>query len=171
MRQLVGTRHAKRLTGLTTEQLRDWTSRRALIPADVKPKGHGSPARYSWQTILLLRIAVVLRDRFKLELQAQRALFSDMATELAQLRISSLYGKVLTVRGGKRWKLVDPADLAILGGDFIAIDLESHLELLAKEFPSSEILTGLRPFPALPLEKRGVSTVGIVKRKEARVAK
>lgn len=76
--QLVTTRDATRLTGLSTEQLREWTSRRALIPPDVGPKGHGSPARYCWQTILLLRLAVTLRDRFKLELQAHRDLFSEL---------------------------------------------------------------------------------------------
>ena len=82
--RLVTTRDATRLTGLSTEQLREWTSRRALIPPDVKPKGHGAPARYSWQTILLLRLAVTLRDRFKLELQAHRDLFSELGLGLGR---------------------------------------------------------------------------------------
>ena len=98
--QFVSTRDAVRLTGLSTEQLREWTSRRDLIPADIKPKGHGSPARYSWQTILLLRLAVVLRDRFKLELQAHRDLFSDLRTALGSMSFVSLWGKAILLRGG-----------------------------------------------------------------------
>ena len=35
---LVATRRASELTGLSTSKLREWTSRRALIPADVTPK-------------------------------------------------------------------------------------------------------------------------------------
>ncbi|HEY8263651.1 MAG TPA: MerR family transcriptional regulator, partial [Methyloceanibacter sp.] len=60
----VTTPHACQLTGLSTEKLREWTSRRALIPADVKPRRKGSPAKYTWQTILILRLAVTLREQF-----------------------------------------------------------------------------------------------------------
>ena len=76
--RLVKTPDATVLTGLSTATLREWTSRRALIPADVPPKGKGSPAGFTWQTILLLRIAVTLRDRFHLELQPHRSLFASL---------------------------------------------------------------------------------------------
>ena len=35
--RLVTTPVASKLTGLSTEKLREWTSRRALVPADVRP--------------------------------------------------------------------------------------------------------------------------------------
>ena len=42
--RLVTTRRATSLTGLSTEQLREWSSRRALIPADLQNRGRGSQA-------------------------------------------------------------------------------------------------------------------------------
>lgn len=132
--QHVTTRDASRLTGLSTEQLREWTSRRALIPADVKPKGHGSPARYSWQTILLLRLAVVLRDRFKLELQAHRGLFSDLGSGLRQMSFLSLWGKSLVLMGGQRWRLVNPEDVMAVDEDCVVMRLDPHLQVLSSCF-------------------------------------
>src|SRR4029450_10411018 len=55
-----------------------WTSRRALIEADIRPKSKGSPARYTWQTILVLRVALTLRERFHVELQAHKPLFDSI---------------------------------------------------------------------------------------------
>ena len=134
--QLVTTRDAPRLTGLSTEQLREWTSRRALILPDVKPKGHGSPARYSWQTILLLllRLAVVLRDRFKLELHAHRNLFADLGAGLAHTSFLSLSGKSLALYGGAHWGLIDLRIEDPALDDCILLRLDSHLQQLSDSF-------------------------------------
>lgn len=132
--QLITTRDATRLTGLSTEQLREWTSRRALILPDVKPKGHGSPARYSWQTILLLRIAVVLRDRFKLELHGHRDLFLDLGVGLARTPFLSLWGKSLALYGGAKWGVIDPRDEEMGIDDCIVLRLDSHLQQLSDSF-------------------------------------
>ena len=80
--RLVPTRQALQLTGLTPAKLREWTGRRALIPADVPPKSQGSSAQYSWQTILVLRLALTLKDKFCLELQAHRGLFTCLHRSL-----------------------------------------------------------------------------------------
>lgn len=132
--QLVTTRDATRLTGLSTEQLREWTSRRALILPDVKPKGHGSPARYSWQTILLLRLAVVLRDRFKLELHAHRDLFTKLGAGLARTSFLSLWGKSLALYGGGQWGLIDPRDGGAPNDDCIMLRLDPHLQQISDSF-------------------------------------
>lgn len=149
--QLVSTRDAARLTGLSTEQLREWTSRRALILPDVKPKGHGSPARYSWQTILLLRLAVVLRDRFKLELQSHRDLFADLGAGLARTSFLSLWGKSLTLYGGAKWSLVDPRDDEAVIDDCIVLRLDPHLQQLSDSFPLPQPLESsqFQLFPAI----------------------
>ena len=170
----ISTRDARRLTGLSTEQLRDWTSRRALIPADVKPKGHGSPARFSWQTILLLRVAIILRDHFKLELQAHRLLFASFRAHLSRVGVSSLCGKVLTLGGGARWKLLDPAELVNVSGDYLVVDLASHLEVLTEAFsmPRPNAPEQFRSFPALGSRKPGISRLSSIDtRKEARLGK
>ena len=136
--QLVTTRDAIRLTGLSTEQLRDWTSRRALIPPDVKPLGHGSPARFSWQTILLLRLAATLRDHFKLELQAHRDLFSELGIGLGRSSFLSLWGKALVLHGGENWSLMDSADLGLVTADCIVLRLDRHLAALSESFALPE---------------------------------
>ncbi|MFZ2156847.1 MAG: MerR family transcriptional regulator [Bradyrhizobium sp.] len=156
--QLVTTRDATRLTGLSTEQLREWTSRRALILPDVKPKGHGSPARYSWQTILLLRLAVTLRDRFKLELQAHRDLFSDLGAGLSGTSFLSLWGKSLVLHGGRRWSLIDPADASAVTDDCIVLRLDLHLQELSDSFslPKPVMPGQFQLFPALGVVADGV---------------
>jgi len=149
--RLVTTRDATKLTGLSTEQLREWTSRRALIPADVKPKGHGSPARYSWETILLLRLAVTLRGRFRLELQAHRDLFTDLGAGLRRVSFFSLWGKSLALHGGPVWSLLEQGDLASVNSDFIVLRLDPHLEVLSARFALAQrsYPEQLQLFPAL----------------------
>jgi hypothetical protein len=149
--QLVTTRDATRLTGLSTEQLREWTSRRALILPDEKPKGHGSPARYSWQTILLLRLAVVLRDRFKLELHAHRDLFADLGAGLARTSFLSLWGKSLALYGGAQWGVIDPHDESMATNDCIVLQLDPHLQKLSDSFslPKPAATGQFQLFPAL----------------------
>jgi hypothetical protein len=150
--RLVTTRVATRLTGLSTEQLREWTNRRALIPADVKPKGHGSPARYSWQTLLVLRLAVSLRDRFKLELQAHQALFAELSGTFRSLSFSSLAGRVVALYGSGTWGLLDEGDIADLKRDCIVLRLDPHLDVLHPAFPSvSQYPYQTELFPALRL--------------------
>lgn len=149
--QLVTTRDATRLTGLSTEQLREWTSRRALILPDVKPKGHGSPARYSWQTILLLRLSVVLRDRFKVELHAHRDLFADLGASLARAPFLSLWGKSLALYGGSKWGMVDSRDASLTIDDCIVLRLDPHLQQLSDSFslPGPTVPGQFQLFPAL----------------------
>lgn len=152
---LVTTREAIQLTGLSTTTLREWTSRRALIPFDVPPKSQGSPARYGWQTILLLRLAVTLRDRFHLELQAHRELFSDLKLGLTRISFIALWGKALVLQGGDRWSLLEEGDPASLHEDGIVIRLQSHLEALSAgfSFPGPMSSPGqLELFPAQALE-------------------
>jgi len=151
--QLVTTREATQLTGLSSVTLREWTSRRALIPADVPPKSQGSSARYSWQTILLLRLAATLRDRFHLELQAHRNLFAGLRYGLAHTSFIALWGKALVLQGGDRWSLLGDADPGALREDGVVVHLDVHLEALSRGFslPRPSSAQGqLELFPAHP---------------------
>ncbi|MDP2148554.1 MerR family transcriptional regulator [Parvibaculum sp.] len=152
--RLVTTREASRLTGLSTNKLREWTSRRALIPADVPPKSQGSPARYSWQTILLLRIAVTLRDRFHLELQAHRQVLTSLHTSLRTTSFVSLWGKSLAIDPDQCWSWIDDADFGAVTGDAIVVRLSPHLDALSQDFalPRPSRMPGqLDLFPARPV--------------------
>lgn len=149
--RVVTTREASELTGLSTGKLREWTSRRALIPADVRPKSQGSPAKYTWQTILLLRIAVILRDRFHLELQAHRHIFASLRRELRGTSSVTLWGKSLAIHADGRWSLLSPIDSAAPDGDAPLIKLEPHLRALSVSFalPNPSSIPGqLDLFPA-----------------------
>jgi hypothetical protein len=153
--QLVTTREAIQLTGLSTATLREWTSRRALIPADVPPKSQGSPARYGWQTILLLRLAVTLHDRFHLELQAHRGLFAGLKVGLSRTSFIALWGKALVLQGDDRWSLHDEGDPSALHQDGVVVCLQSHLEALSRGFALPGPLSSpgqLELFPAHGVE-------------------
>lgn len=152
--RLVPTRQATRLTGLSTAKLREWTSRRALIPADVPPRAQGSPAQYGWQTILLLRIAVILRDRFHLELQAHREIFESLRTSLEETSFVVLWGKVLALHDEHSWSLFDTDDQLGNAQDALLIRLDPHLEVLAAGFalPNPSHIPGqLNLFPTQPV--------------------
>lgn len=124
---------ASQLTGLSTDKLREWTSRRALIPADQRPKTKGSPARFSWQTILVLRVAVLLRDQFSLELQAHQAAFADLRTLLRSQSFIALWGRRLALEPGRTWSLIDSLATAP-ETDALLIALDPHLTILRDGF-------------------------------------
>lgn len=132
--RIVTTREASELTGLSTNKLREWTSRRALIPADVPPKSQGSPAKYAWQTILLLRIAVTLRDHFHLELQAHRHVFASLRHGLHGASFIALWGKTLAIHADHSWTWIDDREVGPLASDAILIRLTPHLDILSQGF-------------------------------------
>lgn len=166
--RFVTTPDATVLTGLSTATLREWTSRRALIPADVPPKGKGSPAGFTWQTILLLRIAVTLRDRFHLELQPHRALFASLKTGLRRTSFIALWGKALALQGDDDWGFVEEAEAPPLNEDALIIRLQPHLEALSVGFalprPTSSF-GQLELFPARSIEQSVNAPVASVARK------
>lgn len=131
--RLVTTPVAARLTGLSTKKLREWTSRRALIPADVRPEGKGCPAKFSWQTILVLRVASVMRERFALELQAHEAALADLRRELSRSSFIGLWGQRLAFAPGRGWAI--EAVEAVPDGDALfLIRLDPHLCALRDGF-------------------------------------
>lgn len=140
----VTTPHACQLTGLSTERLREWTSRRALIPADVKPRRKGSPAKYTWQTILILRLAVTLREQFHIELQAHKSLFNSLRRELRTKSFIALWGQNVALLGGDRWTFVEDAAGQLPAGDMLLLRLNAHLDVLSAGFalPSPATVPG-----------------------------
>ena len=120
-------------TGLSTDKLREWTARRALVPADVRPKGKGSPARFSWQTILTLRVAVLLHDRFSLALQSHKPSFARLRTILGAQSFIGLWGKRLVIGAAGHWTLID-VDARIGDDDALVIGLDPHLAVLRDGF-------------------------------------
>lgn len=143
--QLIKARDVLALVDLSADQLREWTIRRALIPADMKPKGRGFPARYSWRTVLLLRVAVVLKEEFRVELQAHRDLFAAIREELIGFSFPALWGLALALHGMRRCEVIDPRMPVSKDGNVLVVHLDPHLEVLSVGLGISE------PMPQLPL--------------------
>lgn len=110
-----------------------------------RPKGKGSPAKLSWQTILMLRVAVLLRDQFNLELQAHKAEFADLRKLLLSQSFIALWGMRLALGSDRAWVLLDGGD-AIPTTDALLITLDPHLDVLRDGFalPSQERRTAIR---------------------------
>lgn len=156
---LVPPRKALELTGLSAATLREWTSRRALIPADIAPRKRGASAQFSWQTILVIRIAIVLRDQFCVELQAHQNVLAELRAELEQRSFIGLWDKLLMLEGPGAWDLVESASAEALHRDGSIIHLNPHLELLSRQFDlparaSRDLQLDL--FPALAVAKQYV---------------
>jgi hypothetical protein len=157
MMRLVPKRQTLELTGLSPAKLREWTSRRALIPADVPPKKQGSSAQFSWQTILVLRLAVTLKDRFRLELQAHRALFAGLRHSLKGRSFIALWDQALVLRGPGDWVFAEVGSAEALQDDAVIVRLNPHLEVLATGFAlprPSETAGQLDLFPAVPVGRQ-----------------
>jgi hypothetical protein len=147
--RLVTTRRATSLTGLSTEQLREWSSRRALIPADIQNRGRGSQAQYGWQAILLLRVALLLKDRFNVELHAHRGLFAALREALGATSFLKLWGTSVAIYDCETWELFDADAAGQMTADAIIVQLDPHLAVLAAEFAMPSPPTGqLELFPA-----------------------
>lgn len=140
-----------RLTGLSTERLREWTSRRSLIPADVPPKQQGSPARYSWATVLVLRLAVVMREHFDVELKANIELFAGLRKELARRPFLTLHSQSLALLGRGNWALV--VDNDVPPADALLIRLDPHLAAIAVGFPQRELARAGQQRDLFPLSR------------------
>lgn len=135
--RLVTTRRATSLTGLSTEQLREWSSRRALIPADIQNRGRGLQAQYGWQAILLLRVALLLKDRFHVELHAHRGLFAEMREALGATSFLKLWGTSVAIYNCGTWEFLGADAACQMRADAIVVQLDPHLAVLAAEFALS----------------------------------
>lgn len=127
------------LTGLSTVKLREWTSRRALIPADVPAPKRGAPALYSWHTVLVLRLAIVLRDTFHVELTSQKALFDRLRAELHEQSFAALAGKSLVIAGDGQWRIIEPGRLPRHTHDCLILGLDPHLTVVGEAFAVAHV--------------------------------
>jgi hypothetical protein len=148
---LIQSKQVLKLTGLSADQLRDWTHRRALIEPDVKPTGPGSRALYSWQTVLILRLAVVLRDRFHIELQAHRELFGELRSLLTGASFPALEGCLLALYDMRHCELISTSNRGrwLVSEDAVLLRLDPHLDVLSAHFDVQERSSQLPLFRAV----------------------
>jgi hypothetical protein len=117
------------LTGLSPSQLREWTSRRGIIPADQPARGRGKHAQYAWNTVLVLRILAELHRSFGVEIAAWADLGTRLRDSLTGTSPIGLHGKCLQLREGIFDITSTP--LGMPGRATITVPLDPHLEVLA----------------------------------------
>lgn len=166
--RLVRSRDVPALTGLTADQLREWTVRRGLVQPDEPAQKRGSEAKFSWQTLLVLRLAVVLRTGFHVELQAHRELLASTRKLLEGASFPGLWGGTLAIYGLTRCELLTArTPPASAEEDAILLRLNRHLEALSQGLGLPEPVSQLPLFPALGLRGSGEGTSDDRRRAEA----
>ena len=151
--RLVGSKEAKAVTGLSADQLREWAGRRGLVAPDVPASGKGSQARFSWQTLVVLRIAKVLKAELHVELGAHRALFKELQERLAGQPFHALSDLVVVIIVGQRVSLRRTSDLIeAVDAPVVLVRLEPHLAALRHGFGIPEPIVQLPLFPAVGLQ-------------------
>jgi len=151
--RLIKSRDVLTLTGLSADQLREWTVRRRLIQPDVPAARQGQQAQFGWQTVLLLRLAVVMRTRFHVELQVHRALLERARQLLANRSFPSLWGTRLAIFGLEDCALIGPGEAVLSDSDAIVLHLNAHLEALSHGFGVVEPIAQLPLFPAVGIRR------------------
>lgn len=149
---VIQTKDVLRLTGLTADQLREWTARRGLLKPDVLPSGPGTLALYGWQTVLALRVAVSMRNTFHMELASQRGLFEGLRNRLDGTSFLSLIGCRLACFAEGEWTLLRPGEQPPADRDVLVLALDPHLEVLAAAFAPQAEMRQLPLFAALKLK-------------------
>jgi hypothetical protein len=129
--KLFQTADALALTGLTKSQLREWTGRgrRELLAPDVEPDGPGRHALFSWQTLLVLRVLLVLHRDFAAEVGAWAPAARQLRAQLERVSFPSLW-RMSVFFPNRATVLLAEHVLDGEGGGFL-VPLEPHLSVLA----------------------------------------
>lgn len=150
--RLIRSRDVLTLTGLSADQLREWTVRRAFIQPDVPAQKRGSEAKFSWQTVLLLRLAMVLRTRFRVELQAHRDLLVTSRGLLDGASFPALWGATLAIYDLRRCELLTARSVLAGNEDAVLLRLDRHLEVLSQGFGLPDPTSQMPLFPAVVIK-------------------
>lgn len=120
-------------TGLTRSQLREWTGRgrRDLISPDVSPGGPGRHALYTWQSLLVLRLLLVLRNDFAAEVGAWAPAAKDLREKLNNTSFPSLWHLSVFFPNRETAVLIDEITAIVDSG--LLLPLEPHLTVLASK--------------------------------------
>jgi hypothetical protein len=130
---LVGSKEVQAVTGLSADQIREWTGRRGIVVPDIPAKGKGTQARFSWQTLLVLLIARTLRDEFHVELAAFQGAFKDIQRQLRGQAFHALQGVTAVFPSARSSRLERTTTTNLsMHCNAITIHLDSHMSAIAK---------------------------------------
>ena len=130
--QLIQSADACRLTGLTSHQLREWCTRRAILPPDVPGGGRGRHALFSWQTVLALRLLKELHERFGVEVGAWKGALEDCRRHLNGRAFPGLWTTTAVFTNRHQARLIDEGEVGTEA--LLVLPLEPHLQAIAVGF-------------------------------------
>jgi hypothetical protein len=107
---------------------------------------------YSWQTVLLLRLAMQLRETFKMELQGRRRFFSELSERLVGTSFPALWGCRLVLYDDGSCDILSARQIPTFSRDALIIRLDPHLQVLSAAFDPQEPIQQLPLFAALPAQ-------------------
>jgi hypothetical protein len=116
---------AQTIAGLTKNQLREWSGRRAILSPDVPGKGRGRHALYSWSTVLVLRIFAKLQADFHIEVGCYGGLLGALRDDLRTRGMLGLYGRVLVLESHAAYAIEHRRRVNTRAA--LVVDLDEHL--------------------------------------------
>lgn len=121
------------VTGLTRNQLREWTGRgrRELMPPDVEPGGPGRHALYTWQSALVLRLLLVLHNEFAAKVGAWAPAAKNLRKKLDGAPFPNLWHLSVCFPDCHTALLVE--DVTKLDHPGLILPLEPHLAVLSSK--------------------------------------
>ena len=149
--KLVGTAKIKVLTGLSEHQVREWTVRRKFVVPDQPPSGPGSRSKFSWRSVLQLRLLCVMHNAFGVELEAARDAILAIRRILDDTGFVSLWDcSIIAETDGLVWLCngSEPNRTVMI------LRLNPHLEVLANEFGELLAVQQLPLFPVMNAKTR-----------------
>jgi hypothetical protein len=116
------------LAGLTDHQLKEWCVRRKLLPPDVAPRGSGTHALFSWQTILALRLLSEIHSRLGGLISHWAPLMAQWRNDIAKTPFHSLQGHYF-LSDGEKTKTARLSTTSSAGA--LVLELDPHLSAIA----------------------------------------
>ena len=150
--RLVGSRNAQAITGLTADQLREWSGRRGLVSPEIPARGKGTQARFSWQNLLLLRICATLKSQTHVELAAYRDDIEVLQERISDRSFHSLWNSAV-VFGDASPLVLERRQILEHESDqpYIFVSLRPHLHAITGGLGIQEPVAQLPLFPVIGL--------------------
>ena len=131
--RLLRSADALEVTGLTRSQLREWTGRRRreLISPDTGPDGPGRHALDAWQTLLVLRLLLVLHNEFPAAVGPRAPAAKNLREKLDGASFPTLWHLSVFFPNRRTALLVD--DISKIACTGLLLPLQAHLTVLSPE--------------------------------------
>lgn len=139
---------AARLAGITPNQLREWSGRRAIILPDVPGRGRGRHALFSPTTVLILRLLAELHSRFRIEVGSLAQLAESLRSDLSAIPFMGLYGRAVAVKCLDQYEIISLSQARITDA-VVVLPFDKHLVAISETSGLKDQLMQFQLFPVM----------------------